>query len=567
MCTVTFIPGGAGVYHLTSNRDEHTGRARALPPRSNDELVYPRDGEAGGSWIALKRGDAGVLLNGGFVRHQRLGEYSRSRGLVFLEILRSESPLEQFDSMPLWSIEPFTLVLFLRDRLFECRWDGEQKHVRELETGRPHIWSSATLYDEVVRTERERQLAEWWRRERRPGGSPETGISTGKIIDFHRRAGRQGEIATVSITHVRITEGMGRLAYYDLGDDGTPVKNRLLIRLRHWEYWPFAVVYAPIFLYWLWLSLKARSLFFFSTANPGITNAGFLLESKMQIYEQMPAGSYPATLYCEKDSRIGELRRGLAEKGLAFPLMAKPDIGQRGMGVELLTDECHLLRYAARSKVPFLLQEYIDYPLEAGIFYHRVPGELRGTITGIVGKELLAVTGNGRSTVEVLLARNDRYVLQLPALRRSLGRMLRSVPASGETLCLAPYGNHSRGAKFVDCGHRITPQLSAVIDELCHRIPGFYFGRLDIRFRDWKSLAAGEAFSVIELNGAGSEPTHIYDPRHSLLFGWREIRRHLDILYTVSRANARRRELSPMGFWQGVRMLRDYARHEKLIKR
>jgi len=557
MCTVTFIPGEAGVYHLTSNRDEHTGRARALPPRYDDGLLYPRDGEAGGSWIAVKRGDAGVLLNGAFATHRRRENYRRSRGLVFLDVLRAESPLEQFDSMPLWGIEPFTLVLFLQGRLFECRWDGERKHVRELETERPHVWSSVTLYDEPTRRQREQQLARWWRREN---------ISTGKIVDFHRAVRRQGEIATVSITNVRIAEGRGRLAYYDLGGNRAGRINRLLIRLRHWEYWPFAIVYAPIFLYWLWLSLKARSLFFFSTSNPGITNSGFLLESKMQIYEGMPAGSYPMTLYCEKGSRMGDLGRRMAEKGLVYPMMAKPDIGQRGMGVELLTDECQLLRYVARSKVPFLLQEYIDYPMEAGIFYHRVPGQATGRITGIVGKELLAVTGDGHSTVEKLLARNDRYVLQLPALRRSLGGVLRSVPASGERLCLAPYGNHSRGAKFVDCGHRITPQLSAIVDDLCQRIPGFYFGRLDIRFRDWERLAAGEAFSVIELNGAGSEPTHIYDPKHSLFFAWREIRRHLDILYTVSRANVRLEGLVPMRFWQGVRMLRDYSRYEKLIQ-
>lgn len=567
MCTVTFIPGEAGVYHLTSNRDEHTGRVRALPPRRYDGLVYPRDGAAGGSWIALKDGaDAGVLLNGGFVKHRRSPVYRRSRGLVFLDILRADQPLEAFGELRLGGIEPFTLVLFIRGRLFECRWDGEQKHLREMETGRPHIWSSVTLYDDTERRQRERQLAEWWQRQRN-AAEPGPDISTGKIVDFHRRAGRRGEVATVSITHVRIAEGKGRLAYYDLSEERVAMKNRLLIRFRHWEYWPFAIVYAPIFLYWLWLSCRARSFFFFSTANPSIVNSGFLLESKRQIYELMPAGSYPATLYCEQGSGIAELRRRLVEKGLGYPLMAKPDIGQRGMGVELLTDECQLLRYAARSRVPYLLQEYIDYPLEAGIFYHRVPGEARGNITGIVGKELLAVTGDGHSTVETLLGRNERYVLQLPALRRSRGRVLRSVPARGETLCLAPYGNHSRGAKFVDCGHRINPRLSAVIDELCRRIPDFYFGRLDIRFRDWESLEAGEAFSVIELNGAGSEPTHIYDPRHSLLFAWREIRRHLDILYAISRANARQQGLRPMGFWQGVRMLRDYSRYEKLIKR
>ena len=167
--------------------------------------------------------------------------------------------------------------------------------------------------------------------------------------------------------------------------------------------------------------------------------------------------------------------------------------------------------------------------------------------------------------MEALLRQDDRYVLQLPALRRTAGRRLQTIPARGEVLELAPYGNHSRGAKFLDHSHRVTPRIEAVIDEVCRRIPGFHFGRLDIRCRSWALLEAGEAFSIIELNGAGSEPTHIYDPGHSLFFAWREIKRHLDILYKVSRANLMECELAPMTFGQGLKMLRDYRRHEKLI--
>jgi hypothetical protein len=138
-------------------------------------------------------------------------------------------------------------------------------------------------------------------------------------------------------------------------------------------------------------------------------------------------------------------------------------------------------------------------------------------------------------------------------------------PAKDQTLTLAPYGNHSRGARFLDHSHRITPRLEAALDNLCRRIPGFHFGRLDIRFQSWPLLETGEAFSIIELNGAGSEPTHIYDPGHSLFFAWKEIKRHLDILYKVSRTNQVRHKLAPMRFRQGLKMLRDYYRHEKLI--
>ena len=562
MCTVTFVPGKDGVYHLTSNRDERISRLPALHPRQEDELIYPQDRKAGGSWVALKKnGDAGVLLNGAFVRHQRSGSYRKSRGLVFLEVVRSNDSLYAFNGTRLEDIEPFTLVLFISGKLFECRWDGEERYVRQLDTNRPHIWTSVTLYDKEMREQREAWLTKWY---------SQGDISTESILDFHRRARKEGEVATVSITTIRIEGGEGKLSYYDMRD-GTDMRGKgkgsrsaFMIRLRHWEYWPFFVVYMPVFFYWAWLSLKARSFFFFSTANPSIENAGFLLESKQQIYDLLPEGSYPRTVYCQKKLLMG-LMNGLGRHGLSYPVIAKPDIGQRGMGVELLKDECQLIRYAARSKVDFLLQEYIDYPLEIGVFYYRMPGEQKGYISGIVGKEMLSVTGDGHSTVEALLCRNERYVLQMPVLKRTYGGVLQRVLGKGEALTLVPYGNHSRGAKFLDYSHRITPRLEAMVDDLCRQVPGFYFGRLDIKFNSWQELEAGEAFSIIELNGAGSEPTHIYDPRHSIFFAWKEIRRHLDILYAISRANARERGLLPMSFWEGIEMFRDYYRHEKLI--
>jgi hypothetical protein len=514
------------------------------------------DPVAGGSWVAMRGGDVGVLLNGAFVKHERLRGYRRSRGLVFLDIVRASDPLHEWKEIALEAIEPFTLVLFIGGRLFECRWDGRERHLRELDPTDAYIWCSATLYDESARIDREKLLTEW----RREGT-----VSRERIFDLHRAAAIDGEVATVSITSIRVDGKKAKLNYLDLREDAGST-NPFVVRLKHWEYWPFGLVYLPVFVYWAWLSLRARSLFFFSTANPSITNSGFLLESKKQIYDLLPSGIYPNTVFCEKGTRMDDLRLRLAIAGLRFPLIAKPDIGQRGMGVELLKDECALLLYALRSKVDFLLQEYIDYPLEIGVFYYRVPGEEGGFVTGIVGKEFLSVTGDGRRTVEELLRQEERYVLQLRALRRKAGGLLRRVPARGERVELAPYGNHSRGAKFLDKTGRLTPRLERVIDELCCSIPGFYFGRLDIRFRSWELLEAGEAFSVIEVNGAGSEPTHIYDPRHSIVFAWKEIIRHLAILFRVSRESKRLHGLVTMSFWEGLKMLRDYHRHEKLIK-
>jgi hypothetical protein len=587
MCTVTFIPTSGGIY-LTSNRDERLGRAPALFPcqagADGRQLLYPKDGEAGGSWITLKNsGDVAVLLNGAFVKHHRATAYRRSRGLVFLEIARMADPVLAFRSAMLEGIEPFTLVLFTGGHLFECRWDGQKKHMVCLDHNVPRIWSSATLYDEGAANVRQQLFGQWYETTSR--------IDTESIVDFHRSVAvgapgdglvidLQGRISTVSITSIRIAPARASINYLDLQagrqyEAGVRVANkkrkgagfleRTYIRLTSWEYWPFTIIYAPGFLYWAWLSWRARSFFFFSTANPTITNAGFLMESKQQIYDLMPDGSYPTTVYCRKRRPVVDIRQSLAEQGLDFPLIAKPDIGQRGMQVSLLRDECDLYLYSARSKVDFLLQEYIAYPQEAGIFYYRYPGEPKGHISGIVGKEMLTIKGDGFSTVEALLRKNDRHVLQLPALRAAYGDFLQQTLSCGEERLLVPYGNHSRGAKFLDWSYRTTPALEEKIDELCRQVPGFYFGRLDIKFESWEELCEGRKFSVIELNGAGSEPTHMYDPRHSLFFAWKEIFRHWRLLFDISRANARKKGLAPMSTAEGLKMLRDYHRYEKLI--
>jgi hypothetical protein len=137
----------------------------------------------------------------------------------------------------------------------------------------------------------------------------------------------------------------------------------------------------------------------------------------------------------------------------------------------------------------------------------------------------------------------------------------------GEKDLLVPYGNHARGAKFVDASHLIDEQLTKAIDEICQNIPQFYFGRLDIRFKSWEQLREGENFSIIELNGAGSEPTHMYDPKHSIFFAWKEIIRHWNILYRISKVNHRLLGIPYMRFYDGIGMLRGNSRHIQLISK
>ena len=337
------------------------------------------------------------------------------------------------------------------------------------------------------------------------------------------------------------------------------------IRLFHWEYWPFHVVYGPIYLYWFWLCLKARSFFFFNTSNPSIRNGGFLMESKKEIYDLIPGKYYPTTIFFKKDISINKVIAAIEKEGIQFPLIGKPDIGMQGLAVKKLENWNDLDKYVSDTEVDFLVQEFVPFENEVGIFYYRYPNESKGHISGIVEKEFLAVTGDRISSIEELLQKEKRFVLQLPVLKKTYGDELKKILEKEEKYLLVPYGNHVRGAKFIDASDRIDEELIHSMDRVCQQVKGFYFGRLDIRYNTWEELKRGKNFSIIELNGAGSEPTHIYDPGHSIFFAWKEIIRHWKILWRISRFNHRNEKIPFMKTSSGLKMFRENKKYIKLI--
>jgi hypothetical protein len=334
------------------------------------------------------------------------------------------------------------------------------------------------------------------------------------------------------------------------------------IRLSNWEYWSFNAIYIPVYIVWIGLSLLARSFFFFAAANPRIKNGGFLNESKKDIFPMIPDGLQPRTIFFSIPSNADIVLEELHRQGLHFPMIGKPDIGGRGRGVKLLKGETDLRDYVRKATLDFHIQEFVSYKNETGIFYYRYPDQETGSISGIVRKEFLKARGDGIRTVKNLLLDNKRAILQLKVLEKSEDKLLDLVLKEGEEIVLVPYGNHARGAAFFDDSHLIDEGLTRRIDQLCRSIPAFYFGRLDIRYEDWEGLKLGLNFSVIEVNGAGSEPTHIYDPGHSIFFAWKEIIRHWFILWKISRIN-HRRGFPYLTSKEGIQMFRD----DKLISK
>ena len=222
MCTVTFINSN-GKYIITSNRDEMIARP-ALEPRkyfvNGQQVFYPKDSKAGGTWYAVsEKGRVVVLLNGAEERLARKAAYRMSRGLIVLELISAVSVLQSWRNINLNEIESFTLVVFEADTLYQLQWNEVSKSETELDAAKNYIWSSATLYPKAVREQR----AEWFARFVKSNPV----ITESEMMTFHHYAenedcenglviNRDNILKTLSITQTIIQRQKVTLNHEDL---------------------------------------------------------------------------------------------------------------------------------------------------------------------------------------------------------------------------------------------------------------------------------------------------------------------------------------------------------------
>ncbi|MEO8534789.1 MAG: NRDE family protein [Flavobacterium sp.] len=223
MCTVSFVSHNETVI-ITSNRDEKVIRPSAIPPRSytcnGKNVVYPKDQKAGGTWFVVDaNGTVVVLLNGGITKHQVQFSYRRSRGLIALDVICSDSPKDFWSTINLEDIEPFTLVLYQEKKLYELIWDGLTKISRQLDETQNHIWSSVTLYPEEIRKKRSGWFFNFLKEKNE--------IYPLDMLGFHRNTedddsengliiNRENTLKTLSITQVVIAQNKSVIGYHDL---------------------------------------------------------------------------------------------------------------------------------------------------------------------------------------------------------------------------------------------------------------------------------------------------------------------------------------------------------------
>jgi hypothetical protein len=294
----------------------------------------------------------------------------------------------------------------------------------------------------------------------------------------------------------------------------------------------------PAILYWIWLSLRARSFVFFTASNPGIPMGGMFGESKYEILKKIPSRLVPRTILIHPDLSANAVKHCLEAAGLTLPLIFKPDIGERGYRVMRIDNDNDITEYLLTTRTAFLAQELVTEKLEFGVFYMRMPHEEHGRVISVVGKEMLFVEGNGRSTLQELINKTDRAKLQWKRLKVSFRDKLTWIVPAGRRVELVSIGNHALGTRFIDMNHLINERLSEAFDKISINIPGFYFGRYDLRCASLEDLYNGNV-RIMELNGCGAEPVHIYDTEFSLWKAMTVLIKHWEYIFLIATTNQR----------------------------
>jgi membrane protein DedA with SNARE-associated domain len=314
-------------------------------------------------------------------------------------------------------------------------------------------------------------------------------------------------------------------------------------RWTRWEFWPAWLFYIPVGVYYLWLAIRYRGFSVPSAANPGMTTGGFIGESKLEILNELRRTSpeFVAEAFLldgwTTTDRLLSLHGLCRQHGITLPFILKPDVGQRGNGVRLVRSIRAALEYLQEVDAPVILQHYVAAPHEAGVFYYRFPSASRGHIFAITEKIFPIVTGDGRRTVKELIRADSRAALIARIYLQRFASRHNQVLAPGEILKLVETGNHAQGCIFRDGIHLHTDALERVIDEISRKIPGFFIGRYDVRYENEEDFKEGRDFQIVELNGASSEATSIYDARNSLISAYRTLFRQWRLVFAIGAVN------------------------------
>ncbi len=308
-------------------------------------------------------------------------------------------------------------------------------------------------------------------------------------------------------------------------------------KITDWEHWPFNVLYAPIAPVWLWYIIRSGSVWFFTPSNPKLTFGGMEGEPKQEMHDLLPPQFAPATFNILPANDFDIVKTKLVEYKINFPLIVKPEVGGQGILFRKLDTIDQLKNYHTKIPVEYIVQEMITYPMEVSVFYYRLPDQPKGIVTGFLHKIPLLVIGDGIQSVHELIKHNPKAHKRIAELQIKHGEKLKEVLAPGEKYMLSYAANHNRGAQFINLQNEIDERLVNIFDEISLKLNDFFYGRYDIMCTSVEDLKQGKNYSILEYNGCGAEPNHIYDTGYTLIGAYKEILKHWKALYKISRYN------------------------------
>lgn len=334
-------------------------------------------------------------------------------------------------------------------------------------------------------------------------------------------------------------------------------------KILKWEYWPNSMFYIPNIPFAFYHALKAKNLVFYTAVNPTIENSGIGTESKYKTMQLIPEKYLPKTIFHEANFDISKTLDKVRKQQISYPLIAKPDIGFRGLLVQKIATEKELVSYLEKYPIDILIQEFLTEKNECGIFYLRYPDNQSGKITSITLKDFLHIIGDGKHTIEELIVADKRAKNYLNLIKDNPSFQLENIIKEGEKIQLSDIGNHCKGTQFINGNHLISRKLEETITTLNKQVDGWFYGRIDIKYNDFEDLEKGN-FKILELNGILAEPTHIYDTsKTNYLQALKEMRVHWKQLYKIARINHDTKNIpyrSTIGLLKDVQKLKKYTK-------
>jgi len=322
-----------------------------------------------------------------------------------------------------------------------------------------------------------------------------------------------------------------------------------LKKYLHYEFWPFGIFYIPAYFYYVILAVKSKNPFYFNVLNECMENAGAFLCSKSNYLKHFESKWLPKTILVDSSIDESDLKQSLRLQKIDFPLIAKPDMGERGKEVEKIDSFNDLIIHLQKSSyTSVLIQEYIDYPNELGVLYYKKPnGET--CISSIGEKEFCKIIGDGKSSFESLLKKNIRAINRMEDFKAKFKSYRHKIIAKGEVVLLEPIGNHNRGTTFLDARHKKSKHLMECVEEWANALPNFDYGRFDIKINNWDALEQKKGIKIIEVNGVNSEPIHIYDPKYNIFKAYKDLFLHMKIIQQIA-FHKMKNNASPLTFFE-----------------